>query len=152
MASVLGSELHHPTMSILWGHGGRSKGNKEEKYTFCPKSENGSFGMLHLWGFLQGKIIYQSYPRLHKKQNSRIRYITQQSIEASQPEFQIRMRVNNGALIWNKSINWFQSFLRNFIQNPITNRILNSVTCDAVQRCWIEQIFLILSVRNSSEL
>ena len=33
MASVLGLELHHPIMSMLWGHGGRSKINKI-KYFF----------------------------------------------------------------------------------------------------------------------
>ena len=31
MASILVLELHHPTMIMLWGHGDRSKRNKEKK-------------------------------------------------------------------------------------------------------------------------
>ena len=31
MASVMGLELHHPIMSMLWVHGGRSKRRKKER-------------------------------------------------------------------------------------------------------------------------
>ena len=31
----------------------------------------------------------------------------------------------------------------NLLQRPITNKILHYITCNLVQNCWIEQVFMI---------
>ena len=34
MASVVTLEIHHPTMSMIWGHGDQSKINKERRHNY----------------------------------------------------------------------------------------------------------------------
>ena len=58
-------------------------------------------------------------------------------------------RVNNWSVTLNIAINYVQPSLKHPLQIPIANSILHYVTCDAVQRGWIDQTVLIIDDLNT---